>query len=256
MLTGSLSKREANDWCSLWRVMTALALGLLVAAPVKADWQRDYSRGKIAFEKGEFAEAKALMQAVIAENPNPEARVRLTSRQFGAYLPQLYLGLSQAELGDCESAIRELNRPNLIAVTKGLSDEERLRLAADQRCDQRLAATAPPKPDVTPPPPVPDTPKDSDPWIEEKPKIRALLASYLAGNLQTNGIPNVSSFASPRSQQWVLIIRALSQARNSVSANSSGGLSAAKSDLNQAAALGTMPDWRVLASPKISALLN
>lgn len=274
----------------------ALACALLLLAPlVHADWGRDYVRGKDAYDKGRYDDARTLLQAVIAENPKPEAMARVQPRRMEPYLPQLYLGLSLAKLNDCPGAVAQLSQPALMSITRQLADAESLRSGAVRDCQAQIAASSTPEPTrpvaaappttksssegsaVTPPMPAndrtespapaaaqaahataPTEPAPADPWVRERNTIRNLLRSYLAGTLQATAIPVPENFASIRAKQWVYILRALLAARTSlVDDQDTGGLATARRDYASARQLGELPSaWRDLASPRVRAAIR
>lgn len=174
MSTASSSNlRGTNTLADTWPRMTwLLALILMLwAGSVNADWRRDYSRAKDAWENKQYSEARTLMQGVIAENPMPSKSERLTGRRLEAYVPQLYLGLSLVELGDCDGAVAQLSKPGLTSVTQSLGAEEGLRTRALDRCQKSIAASKSTLPAVTPPPAA-DLPAVATPVPPPRPPIR------------------------------------------------------------------------------------
>lgn len=126
---------------------------LLLAFPQVglAQWNKDYVRAKKLYEEGRYAEARNMLTSVVSANPTPSLRGNLGGRRSQTYVPQLYLGLSSAALGDCPGALAQLRNPDLGEVVSQLTDESKLWRAAIEKCDRAVAVTQPttePKPDI------------------------------------------------------------------------------------------------------------
>jgi hypothetical protein len=85
----------------------AVALVVMIAAPARADYRRDYLDARAALARGDAAEAVRLLTAAIAERPGEQARARLVGAIPEPYLPHHFLAVAQARLGRCTEALRE-----------------------------------------------------------------------------------------------------------------------------------------------------
>jgi hypothetical protein len=120
-------------------LVAVLALGLVTRA--HADFKDSYAHGLRAFEEGDYAKARTLMQQALEEHPEPAMRLRLYGQVYKPYLPQHYLGLAAFKMGDCAAALRAWNDPANRGVLP-LVDEER---AAEEQarpiCEKQLATS-------------------------------------------------------------------------------------------------------------------
>ena len=130
-----------------------LLLALLVLLPVAAwaDWKSDYREGIAAAERQEWAKSDALMRKALAQEPNPQARIRLYGQVFVPYVPRFYLGLSAWSRKDCKNAIELLEDVGNASAISGQRMEERQQMML-RSCRAQLAQAAPP---VSPPASVP-----------------------------------------------------------------------------------------------------
>ena len=128
-----------------------LALLVLLPAAAWADWKSDYREGIAAAERQEWAKADALMRKALAQEPNPQARIRLYGQVFVPYVPRFYLGLSAWSRKDCKSAIELLEDVGNASAIRGQRMEERQQMML-RSCRAQLAQAAPP---VSPPASVP-----------------------------------------------------------------------------------------------------
>ncbi|HZP65354.1 MAG TPA: hypothetical protein VFB32_03530 [Rudaea sp.] len=124
---------------------------LLAAAGVAhADYKDDYSRGLKAYEDGQFAEARTLMQQALSDHPQAAERVKLYGMVFKPYVPQHYLGMAAYKLNDCATALAQWNSAENRQVIGQLSDlagEEQRGAAA---CGQKAVAKTEPPPTTSP----------------------------------------------------------------------------------------------------------
>lgn len=247
---------------------TCLGLALLLPAIAHADWQRDYIRGRDALDRGNLAEAQRLMEAAIGERPAPSASERM-GRVPQPYLPQLYLGIVLSRQGDCGRAVGLLRDAAMTPILARLPRETGLRDTALRACGADGATTPPPAPPATPEPVAPPTtpaappaiPEPAapapapppDPWLSERADIRNALQAYTrdAGFRA----PAADRFQSPRARQWALLLSALAAARAAGtepdgSPAQNRNAAEARRQLQAAAAIGALPNWQSLASPR------
>ena len=138
--------------CSSW----ALCL-LLWAGAALADFKKDYQDGVAAAQKSQWADARRLMRAALAEESAPKVRMLAYGTVYIPYVPHYYLGLANAGLSDCAGAVSAFNTPAskaVVAKLAALAAEQQRQLA---RCESMLAAAdskppTPPLPSVTTPP--------------------------------------------------------------------------------------------------------
>lgn len=132
------------------RLLTGLlALLLWLPASAFADFKKDYQDGLDAYNRGEFLEARRLMQAAIRANPTPQARMRTYGTNFVPYIPHHYLGMAEARLGDCTAALAAFRVPASQGVVSGLSAQASAQATQAGRCEEALLAQQ--RPPVQPP---------------------------------------------------------------------------------------------------------
>jgi hypothetical protein len=136
-----------------------LGIGLMVlAGGAWADFKKSYLDGREAAEKGRWAEARRLMTEAIAERPDAAAKVILYGRIPDPYVPHFYLGLANANLGDCSAAVAAFKNAGSSAVVAALPKELAEQRRQQARCEQQLLAqnqpVEPPPAKVEPQPPV------------------------------------------------------------------------------------------------------
>lgn len=150
-----------------------------------ADFKAAYRDGVAAAERKDWARVQTLMRQALAEEPNPNPRVRLYGMRFEAYIPHYYLGLAAFELKDCRGALENFQNSRHQAAVSGLREAERQgemvrTCQSRQLADTRPAeppptappATSPPAPPAAPPvaPPPPATsPMPSTPAVATTP---------------------------------------------------------------------------------------
>jgi hypothetical protein len=149
-----------------------LGIGLMMlAGGAWADFKKSYLDGREAAEKGRWAEARRLMTEAIAERPDAAARVILYGRIPDPYVPHYYLGLANANLGDCPAAVAAFKNAGSSAVVAALPKELAEQRRQQARCEQQMLAQNQP---VEPPPAkVEPTPPVQPPVTEPKPVIVA-----------------------------------------------------------------------------------
>ena len=132
-----------------WLVIGALC----VATLAHADYKDNYALGLKAYNDGDYAKARELMQQAFAEHAEPAARVRLYGQRWEAYVPQYYLGMVAFKQGDCAAALAQWNAPanrQVVAQVAEINNAQQRDAAA---CEQKAVA----KTDDKPKPAVPET---------------------------------------------------------------------------------------------------
>jgi hypothetical protein len=134
-----------------------LVLGALCAATLAhADYKDNYALGLKAYNDGDYAKARELMQQAFAEHAEPAARVRLYGQRWEPYLPQYYLGMVAFKQGDCATALTQWNAPankQVVAQVAEINSAQQRDAAA---CEQKVVAKVEDKP--KPQPAAPETP--------------------------------------------------------------------------------------------------
>lgn len=151
------------------RVLIGIAL-MLMAGGAWADFKKNYLDGVDAAKKGQWAEVRRLMTAAIAERPEP-GRVRFYGSIPEPYVPHYYLGLANANLGDCPAAVSAFKNSASGALVATLSREKAEQARLQSNCEQQMLAQQA-KP-VEPPPTVVEPPPVTPPVAEPKPVVVA-----------------------------------------------------------------------------------
>jgi pentatricopeptide repeat protein len=103
--------------------MRRLALVLLFASSLHAQAPSTFKEGVLAFEKGEWAKAEALMRQTIAVNPREsEGTVSIAGSWFETYVPQYFLARALAKQGKCEEALQFFAESERQGVTPNIPD--------------------------------------------------------------------------------------------------------------------------------------
>lgn len=116
---------------------------LLWPALAVADYKSDYRDGVAAAERGEWARVKSLMTRALAEQPEPNPKMRLYGMRFEAYIPQFYLGLAEFSTNQCGEALKWLEDARTVQAVQGLARDNQRRAMMVQRCRARLANQSP-----------------------------------------------------------------------------------------------------------------
>jgi hypothetical protein len=132
-----------------------LAIGALCAATLAhADYKDNYALGLKAYNDGDYAKARELMQQALAEHAEPAARVRLYGQRWEPYVPQYYLGMVAFKQGDCSTALAQWNAPASRQVVAQLAEINSAQQRDAAACEQKTVA----KVEEKPKPPVAETP--------------------------------------------------------------------------------------------------
>lgn len=137
------------------RVWLALA-ALCAATLAHADYKDNYALGLKAYNDGDYAKARELMQQAFAEHAEPAARVRLYGQRWEPYVPQYYLGMVAFKQGDCATALAQWNAPANRQVVAQVSEINSAQLRDAATCEQKAVAKTEDKP--KPQPTAPETP--------------------------------------------------------------------------------------------------
>jgi hypothetical protein len=133
-----------------------LAIGALCAATLAyADYKDNYALGLKAYNDGDYAKARELMQQAFAEHAEPAARVRLYGQRWEAYVPQYYLGMVAFKQGDCATALAQWNAPANRQVVAQVAEINNAQQRDAASCEQKVVAKAEDKPKPQPAPPEP-----------------------------------------------------------------------------------------------------
>jgi tetratricopeptide (TPR) repeat protein len=133
-----------------------LAVAALCAATIAhADYKDNYALGLKAYNDGDYAKARELMQQALAEHPEPAARIRLYGQRWEAYLPQYYLGMVAFKKGDCAGALAQWNASVSRQVVAQLPEINSAQQRDSAACEQKVVAKVEDKPK---PPPTPQEP--------------------------------------------------------------------------------------------------
>ena len=134
-----------------------LAVGALcVASLAHADYKDNYANGLKAYNDGDYAKARELMQQAFAEHAEPAARVRLYGQRWEAYVPQHYLGMVAFKQGDCATALAQWNAPANRQVVAQISEINNAQQRDAATCEQKVVAKTEDKPKAQPT--APETP--------------------------------------------------------------------------------------------------
>jgi hypothetical protein len=154
----------------LQRILVGLGLWL-AAGGAWADYKTDYQDGIEAAEKGNWAEVRRLMNAALAKESKPVARMRTYGTNFIPYVPHYWLGLANARLGDCAAALQAFDNPGSRSIVAGIPAQAGEMASQRSRCEQQMLAQQN-KP-VEPPLPAVETPPVQPPVTEPKPVVVA-----------------------------------------------------------------------------------
>jgi len=91
---------------------------LICASAAQAEFKRDYTLGKKAFEDGDYKEAISKFQEAIQDNPKSEERVKIYGMRYDSYIPHYFLGEAYFKLNDCSSAMAAWNKALELGVVK------------------------------------------------------------------------------------------------------------------------------------------
>lgn len=262
---------------SAWAMLPLLAFAL----SAHAEWKDSYMRGKRAYEDGDYAKARELLQQALDEHGEPLARFNPYGKVYTPYVPQHYLGLIALKQGDCARAKTlwgsNENRQIILQLPDMAAEEDK----AGSGCGAAVAkveekpvplpekpAEPPPKtvvvapqakPVVPPPPPPPPpvnpavekpvqidkTPGEKAP--ERAPPPDALVQAfdqYLAGRYAEVAHINADAYSDKRARFHALLVRAAAKYTQARIAGDQALLESAKTDVTAAHALDarTTPD--------------
>ena len=128
-----------------------LVFGALCAATLAhADYKDNYALGLKAYNDGDYAKARELMQQAFAEHAEPAARVRLYGQRWEPYLPQYYLGMVAFKQGDCATALAQWNAPANRQVVAQVSEINNALQRDAATCEQKVVAKTEDKPKPQP----------------------------------------------------------------------------------------------------------
>jgi hypothetical protein len=137
-----------------------------MATLAHADYKDNYALGLKAYNDGDYAKARELMQQAFAEHAEPAARVRLYGQRWEAYVPQYYLGMVAFKQGDCATALAQWNAPANRQVVAQVSEINSAQQRDAATCEQKVVAKTEDKPKPQPAVPAPETPPAKSPVAE------------------------------------------------------------------------------------------
>jgi hypothetical protein len=224
------------------RWLAAFAL-LAVVVAAHADYKDNYAHGLEAYNGGDYAKARTLMQQALDEHADPAARIRLYGQRFEPYLPQHYLGMVAFKQGDCSTALSQwgsAENRQIVSQLPEIGGEEQRDSAT---CEQKVAkkddkstkqqttapevpppakttvADKPPAKPVAPPvkpaePPAPKPPVEKPPVAAKnappEPLVQAF-DNYLGGRYTEAVRINPDSYADTRARFHAYLVRAASK---------------------------------------------
>jgi hypothetical protein len=151
------------------RLLLGICL-LLAAGGAWADYKKDYQDGIQAAEKGNWAEARRLMNAALAAEAKPSPRMRTYGTNFIPYVPHYWLGLANARLGDCAAALQAFDNPGSRGIVADIPAQASEMASQRSRCEQQMLAQTKP---VEPAPGPVSTPVQTPPVTPPKPVVLA-----------------------------------------------------------------------------------
>ncbi len=212
--------------------LLVLVGGLLLAAPLLADYKTDYAKGKNAAADGNWSEVETLMRQAMEGSSAPQARTRLYGQRFEPYVPQYYLGLAAYRQGDCTAALRWFGDASVAPIINDNNDFKGVADEAMRDCKAKQIAAKPPTKPVTPPiqtptqkPPVtvptkpvvqkPVTPTPTTPPVTTAPPLNAILKGladdYLAGRFGKAATADANSTPAGAARFHALLLRSASR---------------------------------------------
>ncbi len=226
-------------------------VALLVPGLAWADYVSDYREGVAAAERQQWAKADALMRKALAQEPNPQPRVRLYGQVFVPYVPQFYLGLSAFSRKDCTAAIALLEQADNARVMRGQRMEERQQMML-RSCKAQLVNVAPPAAPPaagTPrPTPIAAAPEAVKPVtaVPAKPPTAVPVAPPTA---VVAAPPSTSAVAKPAAKPAVAFDGARAQAAQARLDRVDAALAAAGRTMADPALAGVRAEWQRQADP-------
>lgn len=181
----------------LW-LATACALGS--AHHATAAFGSDYDSAVVQVERGHYAQALPLLDAVIGDVPASQKRVRLYGMRFAPYTPYFYRGLAYYHLGQCGEALRDFAHEQRFDVLAESKQESMAMAIAD--CRAKLVAAGEPLPAGAPAEPSGATAADA---------LHALVAAYFNGDYALVAAYDPTVLASPAEQSQAWLYRAAAQ---------------------------------------------
>lgn len=140
-----------------------LAVLLLAAPAAQADYKQSYARGKEAAEAGRWSEVTSRMREAMAEQAEPQARVRIYGMRFEPYVPQFYLGLAAYRQGNCADAVRSWQDAATASIVAGDGTLKGIVDSGLADCRRKLGGVLAQQPATTPAAPVASQPPAATP---------------------------------------------------------------------------------------------
>lgn len=170
-----------------------------LATPAWADFKDAYREGVKAAERQDWARVESQMREALADQPTPNARVRLYGMAYSAYVPHFYLGLAAFSKGDCRAALGYFDNAAHRTVIAGLADELARQKMMVDRCQARLAQSPPAaSPPVTPAAPAATAPRPTAPAATTAPASAATTPASTAASAPAVPPATTSTTTPPR----------------------------------------------------------
>lgn len=103
-------------------LMACVFLALSFASAAQAEFKRNYTLGKKAFEDGDYKEAISKLQDAIQDNPESAERVKIYGMRYDSYIPHYFLGEAYFRMNDCTSAMAAWNKALQLGVIQSLDE--------------------------------------------------------------------------------------------------------------------------------------
>jgi hypothetical protein len=124
------------------RHILGLFVGLMLAPAAFADFKQSYARGKEAAADGRWTEVEARMREAMAEQAQPQARVRIYGMRFETYVPQYYLGLAAFRQGNCAAALQNWQHAATASIVAGEADMQGVVNQGTAECRRKAGTTS------------------------------------------------------------------------------------------------------------------
>ncbi|MGA9575460.1 MAG: hypothetical protein WBS20_16080 [Lysobacterales bacterium] len=95
---------------------------LVFATTAEAEFKRNYTLAKKAFEDGDYKDAIDKFQDAIKDNPESAERVKIYGMRYDSYIPQYFLGEAYFRMNDCTSAMAAWNQALQQGVIQNLEE--------------------------------------------------------------------------------------------------------------------------------------
>src|SRR5262245_46940886 len=117
---------------------------LTFAAPLFAEWQKDYEQAMDLIKKNQWQNAIQKLKKSIQDKPDEGSNIKFYGMKFGDYFPHYYLGVAYFNLKNYEAALSEFQQSEKYGAIqrKGELDEKMDNMKALSRA--QMVASNPP----------------------------------------------------------------------------------------------------------------